>query len=287
MGDRVDETKAEIRAVIFDLDVSSRLTSIHSTFTYTRPFQTCKGTLLDTESLADWAVIDSFALTDIVIPSDVLSALKEGGYLLPWDLKRQLLGLRGSEWIPITMNYAKQHWNVDTGFDWDEEWEMCDKRQRLIDRFWSNWETRQGELCLNVKACEGADELVRKLKRANVPMAIATSSRKEGVDRKRAKDAAMFESMQVIVPGDHEDVKAGKPAPDIYLAAAKQLGVQPQQCLAFEDAVTGAQSARSAGCHVVAVPDPRMEKVAFEGIADEIIESMNSFSGKKWSLPIE
>ena len=40
MGDHVDETKAEIRAVIFDLDVSSRLTSIHLTFTYTRPFQT-------------------------------------------------------------------------------------------------------------------------------------------------------------------------------------------------------------------------------------------------------
>lgn len=178
--------------------------------------------------------------------------MKEGGYLLPWDLKRQLLGLRGSEWIPITLNYAKQHWNVDSGFAWDEEWEMCQERQRLVDNFWANWETRLGELCLNVKACEGADELVRKLKKANVPMAIATSSRKEGVERKRAKHGEMFESMQVIVPGDHEEVKAGKPAPDIYLAAAKQLGVHPRQCLAFEDAVSGAQSARAAGCRVVA-----------------------------------
>lgn len=163
---------------------------------------------------------------------------------------------------------------------------MCQERQRLVDNFWANWETRLGELCLNVKACEGADELVRKLKKANVPMAIATSSRKEGVERKRAKHGEMFESMQVIVPGDHEEVKAGKPAPDIYLAAAKQLGVHPRQCLAFEDAVSGAQSARAAGCRVVAVPDPRMEKTAFEGIADEIIESMSSFSGKKWRLPI-
>lgn len=129
---------------------------------------------------------------------------------------------------------------------------MCQERQRLVDNFWANWETRLGELCLNVKACEGADELVRKLKKANVPMAIATSSRKEGVERKRAKHGEMFESMQVIVPGDHEEVKAGKPAPDIYLAAAKQLGVHPRQCLAFEDAVSGAQSARAAGCRVVA-----------------------------------
>ena len=182
----------------------------------------------------------------------MLSTLKDGGHLLPWDLKQQLLGLRGSEWIPITLNYAKEHWNVDTGFDWDEEWEMCDERQRLINTFWANWERRQGELCLDVTACEGADELVRKLKKANVPMAIATSSRKEGVDRKRVKHAEMFESMQVIVPGDHEEVKAGKPAPDIYQAAAKQLGVHPHNCLAFEDAVTGAQSAKAAGCRVVA-----------------------------------
>jgi beta-phosphoglucomutase-like phosphatase (HAD superfamily) len=65
---------ATIKAVIFDLD----------------------GTLLDTESLSCRAVIESFALTGLTIPSEIYTSLNDGGLLLPWELKRQILGLRGS-----------------------------------------------------------------------------------------------------------------------------------------------------------------------------------------------
>lgn len=51
-----------------------------------------------------------------------------------------------------------------------------------------------------------------------------------------------------------EQVPQGKPAPDIYLEAARRLGVAPAQCLAFEDSVSGARAARTAGCIVVAIP---------------------------------
>lgn len=63
-----------IRAIIFDLD----------------------GTLLDTESLSCRAVVESFATTGFTIPEEVLATLREGGLLLPWELKRRILGLRGS-----------------------------------------------------------------------------------------------------------------------------------------------------------------------------------------------
>lgn len=63
-----------IRAIIFDLD----------------------GTLLDTESLSCRAVIESFATTGFIIPEEILATLGEGGLLLPWELKRRILGLRGS-----------------------------------------------------------------------------------------------------------------------------------------------------------------------------------------------
>ena len=53
-----------------------------------------------------------------------------------------------------------------------------------------------------------------------------------------------------------DDVKNGKPAPDIYLEAALRLGVRPERCLALEDAPAGIDSARAAGMMVIEVPCP-------------------------------
>ena len=97
----------------------------------------------------------------------------------------------------------------------------------------------------------------------------------------------IFQSFQEIVTGDDENVKNGKPAPDIYLEAAKRLGVHPSECLVFEDALTGAQSGKSAGCRVVAVPDPRMERESFLSVADEVLTDLWQFSGKKWGISLE
>lgn len=49
----------------------------------------------------------------------------------------------------------------------------------------------------------------------------------------------MFQHIKVIVAGDDPAVKKGKPAADIYLEAARQLGVDPKECLVFEDALSG------------------------------------------------
>jgi len=51
------------------------------------------------------------------------------------------------------------------------------------------------------------------------------------------------------------DVSNGKPAPDIYLHGAASLGLQPEACLALEDAPSGIESAWRAGCHPVIIPD--------------------------------
>jgi HAD superfamily hydrolase (TIGR01509 family) len=53
-----------------------------------------------------------------------------------------------------------------------------------------------------------------------------------------------------------DDVSNGKPAPDIYLEAARRLGVSPTKCLAFEDAPAGIDSARAAGMMIVEIPCP-------------------------------
>jgi len=94
-------------------------------------------------------------------------------------------------------------------------------------------------------------------------MAIATSSRESAVKVKRSKHEALFSKMKFVLCGDNSQVKEGKPAPDIYLLAARMLGVDPEYCLVFEDALAGVQSGKRAGMNVVACPDPRLEREPF------------------------
>jgi pseudouridine-5'-monophosphatase len=78
-------------------------------------------------------------------------------------------------------------------------------------------------------------------------------------------------------------VKRAKPAPDIFLTAAAQLGVAPENCLVFEDAPSGVAAAKAAGMSVIAVPDPNMSHDAFAD-ASEIIDSLELFDLEKWGL---
>jgi len=108
-----------------------------------------------------------------------------------------------------------------------------------------------------VRPCHGANEIVEELSRRNIVMGIATSSRAASVDKKRAAHPRIFDAMEVVVCGDDPEVFSGKPAPDIYLVASKRLGVNPEDCLVFEDALTGVIAGKAAGMTVIAVPDPQ------------------------------
>lgn len=160
-------------------------------------------------------------------------------------------------------------------------------REVIVDKFWRAYELRLNELCSQVQACAGAAEIIEGLRKLNIPMAIATSSRIDSVNKKKQMHEEMFRSFQHIVCGDDPNVINGKPAPDIYLEAAKRLGVHPSECLVFEDALIGAQAGKAAGCHVVAVPDSRMERELFLHVTDESIDSLLLFSGKRWGIPLE
>ena len=63
----------------------------------------------DTEALSDKAVLLSFGPS---LPKSVLEKSPMNEFRLPWDLKKQILGLRGAEWTPIVLGYAKEHWGV-------------------------------------------------------------------------------------------------------------------------------------------------------------------------------
>ncbi|MGR3914245.1 MAG: HAD-IA family hydrolase [Gammaproteobacteria bacterium] len=130
-------------------------------------------------------------------------------------------------------------------------------------------------------ALPGAERLVRHLHRHRIPMAIATSSERALFDIKISRHDwfALFDAM---VTGD--DVAHGKPAPDIFLEAAKRIGGAPASTLIFEDAPSGIEAARAAGMRVVAVPDAHMDRARYRG-ADAVLGALTGFAPQEYGLP--
>lgn len=98
----------------------------------------------------------------------------------------------------------------------------------------------------------GAKELIVFAKTHGFKLAVASSSRRDYAI-KLLSDAGLYKYFDHAVFGDM--VKHAKPDPEIYLTAADQLGLKPEECLALEDAPSGVRSASSAGMPVVLVPD--------------------------------
>jgi HAD superfamily hydrolase (TIGR01509 family) len=97
----------------------------------------------------------------------------------------------------------------------------------------------------------GAVEAVRAIAR-RWPVAIASSSNRELIDV--VLTAAGLAGL-VRVAVSSEEVARGKPAPDVYLEAARRLGVEPTRCAAVEDSHNGIRSAKAAGMRVLAIPN--------------------------------
>lgn len=83
-------------------------------------------------------------------------------------------------------------------------------------------------------------------------MGIATSNNKNMVDAV-LNSLNMKDYFEVITTSD--EVKKGKPAPDVYLRTAELLGVEPEKCLVFEDVVAGVIAGKAAGMKVCAIED--------------------------------
>jgi len=98
----------------------------------------------------------------------------------------------------------------------------------------------------------GAQEFVAALNHHEVKRAIVTGNR-ESVAHIQLTKSDLIKHFDTIVSGDQ--VERGKPAPDIYLKAARTLGVQSKNCVAFEDSENGVRSALAAGMTVFQVPD--------------------------------
>ena len=148
------------------------------------------------------------------------------------EVQRAMMGMSSAEWS----RYLHEHAGVP---DSPEEIN-AEVVRRMLDAY-------REELPL----IDGAVEAVRRLE-ARWPLGLASSSNRPLIDAV-LELAGLAGSFRVTVSS--EEVARGKPAPDVYLEAARRLGVPPEACAAIEDSHAGIASARAAGMRVVAIPN--------------------------------
>ena len=108
----------------------------------------------------------------------------------------------------------------------------------------------------------GAEAFVALLSERGHALAVGTSSIRRLYDLKTSH-LPWFSRFSAVVSGDHPEVHALKPAPDIFLAAARAIGGDPARCLVVEDSPAGVLAARAAGMSVIAIPDPALPSERF------------------------
>jgi HAD superfamily hydrolase (TIGR01509 family) len=195
------------------------------------------GILVDTE----WAIYQAWKRT-----------FEAHGQRLPLDIYTRCIGSDFATWSP------KTHLEELTGhaFDWHD---LDTRRQHEIEAEL----THEGPM-------HGAIEFLEFLQNAQIPTAVASSSSRHWVDGwlNRLDLAKNFHA--VVCRGDAPRIK---PAPDLFLEAAKQLSTAPEHCLVIEDSMNGLKAAKAAGMHTWIIPNRVTDCLDFPS-ADQIFRSL-------------
>ena len=141
---------------------------------------------------------------------------------------------------------------------------------RVIDRMVAHVRAR-GE------PMEGVDRAVALLRGLGLGLAIASSSSHRLIDA--VCDRLGLEWIEIRCSADDE--LRGKPAGDVYLTAARRLGLSPAACLAIEDSPNGVLAARAAGMRCVAVPDPLLAEDQRYREAQLVLRSLDELDEAK------
>ena len=159
------------------------------------------------------------------------------GIDLPENLQACIEGMSFSE----TAVYFKERFNLPDDLD-------------TIKADWNRmaWD----KYAYEVPVKDGVTEFLEYCMEHGIKVGIATSNSRELVENV-VKAHQLDRYFDCIMTGS--DVEKGKPAPDIYLAVARELGVSPENCLVFEDIIPGIQAGKAAGMRVCAVYDQYSE----------------------------
>ncbi len=179
-----------------------------------------------------------------------------GGRSRP-EAQRAMMGMSSPEW--------SRYMHDELGLS-QEPAEINDEVvRRMLERY-------HGDLPL----LDGAIEAVRSLA-ASYPLAVASSSNRPLIDAV-LETACIAECFAATVSS--EEVARGKPSPDVYLEAARRLGVPAADCAAVEDSANGIRAAHAAGMVVIAYPNQHYAPDAEAlGLADAVIGELGELEG--------
>ena len=181
-----------------------------------------------------------------------------------WSLKRKIIGRKSLQSAKIIVE------DLNLPITPEEYLEL--RKDDLIEKF------------KDALPMPGVLEMTTHFHQNGIPQAIATSSASPIFDVKFEKHKKWFSLFDLIVKGDDPELKEGKPAPDIFLIAARRLGFVPESCLVFEDAPSGVEAALAAGMNVIAVHDPHIEDHYYKN-ASQVFTSLKKFDPEHWGLP--
>ncbi|MBI5388294.1 MAG: HAD-IA family hydrolase [Verrucomicrobia bacterium] len=175
------------------------------------------GVLTDSEPLINLAAVTMFREKGVMVqPEDFLPFVGTGE-------DRYLGGVAGKHGLVLDLVAAKQR----------------------------TYEIYLGLVPERLRAFPGATDFVRACRQAGLKVAVASSADFIKIDANLRRIGLPPADWDALVSA--EDVQHKKPAPDLFLAAARKLGVSPAECVVIEDAVNGIQAAKAAGMRCVAV----------------------------------
>jgi HAD superfamily hydrolase (TIGR01509 family) len=141
------------------------------------------------------------------------------------------------------------------------------------DRFWPLYSRELFALIDDrLVPFDDAVAAARELRERGVPVAVASSSPRERLDR-TLRRAGLEGEFDVTVAGD--EVEHGKPAPDMFLVAAERLGAAPEDCIVVEDTVPGVEAGRAAGMVTLGVARDPGAAEALAG-ADRVLDRLSA-----------
>jgi HAD superfamily hydrolase (TIGR01509 family) len=179
--------------------------------------------------------------------------------------------------LPISLWLRRVGYNEGDAFNPATHYEQLTGTV-LDEAFHQNHVKQYMERCASQPILPGVLNLIEQASGAGIRLAIASSSYRDWVDRwlRHHNLSHYFDCMRT-----REDVKQGKPAPDLYLSAIKCLGVSVERCIAIEDSPSGMKAALAAGLRCIAVPNPltiRLERpdvtLALTSLADLDLQSL-------------
>lgn len=140
---------------------------------------------------------------------------------------------------------------------------------KIAETFWFLGLERDG-----MPKMPGIDDLIQILRQEGIPYALATNSDRHYAERCLAA-AELDGVFDVFVTRDQ--VASGKPSPDLFLEASRQLELVPSSCLVLEDSETGLQAARAAGTHPILIQQRKSLRDTLSPMADHVFPDLRAF----------